>query len=179
MSDMLQGLKEGNRKVFHDFYFEHHARLYHYILKYTRSEWLAEETVQLSFVKLWETRKALSASYSLSTQLYRIAKSILIDLLRKNVVRKTESLHEHIDLCEVASVPEKSSMEAKDELNHVLAIIRKMPPMQQKVFSYSRLDNFSHKEIAEKLSISTKTIETHIGKAVKRIKKSIPLFFFL
>ncbi|MBO9619274.1 MAG: RNA polymerase sigma factor, partial [Niabella sp.] len=88
MFGMLEKIKEGDEPSFYAFYNAYHARLYQYIFKYTRSEWLAEETVQLSFIKLWECRETLSAEYSLSTQLFRIAKCTLIDLLRKESVRK-------------------------------------------------------------------------------------------
>lgn len=174
MDDRLQNMKDGDRQAFHDFYFDQHAKLYHYIFKYTRSAWLAEETVQMSFVKLWETREKLSSSYSLTTQLFRIAKSTLIDLLRKNAIRKTDPLPEY-DIA--ASPAETTYPEVKDELEYILNAIRTLPHMQQKVFSYSRIDDFSHKEIAEKLSISTKTVETHITRAVKHLKKTIRLFF--
>lgn len=174
MDDRLQNMKDGDRQAFHDFYFDQHAKLYHYIFRYIRSAWIAEETVQMSFVKLWETREKLSPGYSLTTQLFRIAKSTLIDLLRKNALRKTEPLPEY-DIA--ASPAEHTCPEAKDELKHVLNVIRKMPPAQQKAFSYSRIDDFSHKEIAEKLSISTKTVETHITRAVKHLKKTIHLLF--
>ncbi|MBS1750396.1 MAG: sigma-70 family RNA polymerase sigma factor [Bacteroidetes bacterium] len=179
MDQRLQNIKEGNRQAFHDFYFDQHAKLYYYILKYTRSEWLAEETVQMSFVKLWENRENLSASYSLSIQLFRIAKSIVIDLLRRNAVRKTERLPDQADLHHIfQSSTEQSYPEIKNELEYVRNVIRKMPEVQQQVFSYSRIDGFSHKEIAEKLSISVKTVETHITRAVKHLKKSLSLFFW-
>lgn len=173
MDTLLQNIKQGDRKSFHDFYFAEHARLYQYIYKFTGWEWAAEETVQLSFVKLWETRENLSSSYSLSTQLFRIAKSIVIDLLRKHSVRKTVPLSEHSIIHPTASF----DPEAKDKLARTLDVIRQMPPVQRKVFSYSRIDNYSHQEIAEKLSISTKTVETHITRAVKHLKKAIPLVF--
>lgn len=168
---LLHHIKHGDSKSFHEFYFAEHARLYQYIYKFTGSEWMAEETVQLSFIKLWETRENLSSSYSLSTQLFRIAKSIVIDLLRKQAVRKTVSLSEY----SIIHPKTNFDPETKDKLARTLSVIRRMPPVQRKVFSYSRIDNYSHKEIAEKLSISTKTVETHITRAIKHLKKTIPL----
>lgn len=179
MGDMLQNVKRGDRNAFHDFYFAYHARLYYYVIKFTRSTWLAEETVQLSFVKLWETRENLSSSHSLSSQLFRIAKSTLIDLLRKNSIRETECISHDIDIYSITGTEELTRTETKDELQHAMNIIKQMPPVQQQVFSYSRIHNFSHKEIAEKLSISTKTVETHITRAIKQLKKAVPLIFYI
>lgn len=175
---LLQSLKLGDRESFHTLYFMHHARLYQYIYKYTRSEWLAEETVQLSFVKIWETKENLSLSYSFSTQLFRVAKSISIDLLRKEALRSVQSVSTHTEIENIES-PEYIPAESKEALNYALRVIKDMPPVQRQVFSYSRIDDLSHKEIAEKMSISTKTVETHITRAIKQLKKAIPLFSFL
>jgi RNA polymerase sigma factor (sigma-70 family) len=175
---LLQSLKLGDRESFHTLYFMHHARLYQYVFKYTRSAWLAEETVQLSFVKIWETKENLSLSYSFSTQLFRVAKSILIDLLRKEAVRGVKSVSAHKEIENIGSL-EYIPAESKEALNYALRIINDMPPVQRRVFSYSRIDDLSHKEIAQKMSISTKTVETHITRALKYLKKAIPLFYFL
>lgn len=176
--ELLQSLKGGDRESFHTLYFMHHARLYQYIFKYTRSEWLAEETVQLSFVKIWETKENLSLSYNFSTQLFRTAKSILIDLLRKESLRRAENTEAYIQV-EDERAPAHAYTELKEELEHTLGVIKTMPPVQQEVFSYSRIHDLSHKEIAEKLSISTKTVETHITRAVKHLKKAIPLLYYI
>lgn len=175
MEEMLCQIKEGNRIIFRKYYDEMHAKLYGYIFKYTRSAWLAEETVQMSFVKLWENRERLSDRYTLSAQLFRIAKSTLIDLLRKNALRKVEILEEYPEIYKDSIVNSKHRFqpEIRNELENVLHLIRDMPDMQKKVFSYSRIQGFSHKEIAEMLSISTKTVETHITRAVKFLRKSV------
>lgn len=174
---MFQNIREGDRQAFNDFYFSHHAKLYHYIIRYTKNEWLAEETVQLSFVKLWETRENLSTTYSLSAQLFRIAKSILIDLLRKQSVRKTVPLQPEAEVYNLPATSGTTYQEAKNDLEYTLRVIKEMPAIQQKVFSYSRIEDFSHKEIADKLSISPKTVETHISRANKRLRKIFFLFF--
>lgn len=173
----VQKIKEGDKKCFHDFYNEYHARLYLYIYKHTRSEWLAEETVQLSFIKIWESRESLSLEYELSTQLFRVAKSILLDLLRKSRVRKTMQLSSQGEISDSVSL--ENVAETKDKLKKVMTVIKSLPPVQQEVFSKSRLEDLSHKEIAKELSISPKTIETHITRAIKRLKKSFLIFLQL
>src|SRR5215467_2678208 len=85
-------IKEGNRLVYSKVFEEYHLKLYQYIYRYTQSAWYAEETVQLTFVKLWEKRENLSEEHDISTQLFRIAKSTLIDLLRKESLRCTQEL---------------------------------------------------------------------------------------
>jgi len=172
MEEMLQHIKQGDRQSFHDFYNAYHAKLYLYIYRYTQSAWLAEETVQWSFLKIWENRHTLSPEYTLSTQLFRVAKSVVIDLLRKSKVRQTLPLN----FAEDKSFQTEAAAESKDELELVMDAIETMPPVQKQVFKYSRLGNLSHKEIGAELSISTKTVETHITKAIRHLKKSVYFF---
>ncbi|WP_153800650.1 RNA polymerase sigma-70 factor [Foetidibacter luteolus] len=172
MDELLQHIRDGNRQSFNDFYLQYHAKLYQYIFKYTRSEWLAEETVQLSFVRIWEKRQALSVDYALSTQLFRVAKSIVIDLLRKGEVRKTAPL----TAMEYEPSFNNEDIESKSELALVMKAIETLPPVRRKVFEYSRFENLSHKEISSTLSISTKTVETHISKAIRHLRKSLSFF---
>jgi len=173
MNELIENIRKGDRQSFQDFYFEYHSKLYHYIYRYTQSEWLAEETVQLSFVKIWEKRSKLSIEHPLSAQLFRIAKSILIDLLRKNKVRKVVPLS---SMEFNAEAIEYYNPETKNELALAMNAIETMPPVQKKVFKYSRFEERSHKEISSELSITSKTVETHITRAIRHIRKSLSFF---
>ena len=67
----------------------------------------------------------------------------------------------------------------KEFLKQVTDVINGMPEMQRKTFQMSRVDGLSYKEIAEKLSISIKTVEVHIGRALKKIRKQLPILVLL
>lgn len=169
----MKKIIEGDRRVFYEVYEEYHPKLYRYIYKYTQSAYYSEETVQLTFIKLWEKREGLSTSHSLSSQLFRIAKSTLIDLLRKEKIRNTRALS---DVYVSPSLPEERII-YKEQLTSVLTAIDELPTQCREVFTLSRVNNLSHKEIGAQLSISPKTVETHISKALKFLRKSVSLFF--
>jgi RNA polymerase sigma-70 factor (ECF subfamily) len=171
--DQLQSIKEGNSNSFRQAYYEHHSRLYRYIYKYTRSHYLAEETVQLSFIKLWEKRDTLSGEHSLQAQLFRIGKSTVIDLLRKEAARTTSTIPE----AEPSFLYEYNhAAEQKNEVSHVLSAIETLPAICRKVFKLSRFEGLSHKDIATELSVSPKTVEAHIAKALKHLRNAISSF---
>jgi len=52
-----------------------------------------------------------------------------------------------------------------------------MPDMQKKVFEMSRFEEKSHREIATALSISIKTVETHISRALKFLRQNLTSWF--
>jgi len=83
--NIVSQIKSGNELVFQQVFNEYHEKLFYYILKKTNSDYMAEEVVQLTFIKLWNTRENLNEEYQISSQIFRIAKTTLIDLIRKNV----------------------------------------------------------------------------------------------
>jgi RNA polymerase sigma-70 factor (ECF subfamily) len=154
-------------------YEEYHGRLYFFVLKYTQSPFLAEETVQLSFIKIWEKADRLTDQVELSIQIFRIAKSVMIDLLRKENVR-------HNLIARLTDgkkdFQEEADFESKQELVHVHKVIDQMAPVRKKVFTLSRLEGLSHLKIAEHLSISPKTVENHITKAIRQLRRTLTSF---
>lgn len=171
--NQVKKIKEGNKLAYSKVFEEYHLKLYQYIYKHTQSAYYAEETVQLSFVKLWEKREGLSEQYDISTQLFRIGKSTLIDLLRKEKLRITQPLSDTY----ISGPPEDEKIVCKEELQTILSAIEKLPAQRRQVFTLSRLADLSHKEIGALLSISPKTIEGHISKALKYLRKSLTALF--
>jgi len=76
-------LKDGDENYFKQVFDQYHQKLYFFILTKTKSEYIAEEVVQMAFTKLWQCRQTLKEEYTVSTQLFRIATTILIDFFAK------------------------------------------------------------------------------------------------
>jgi len=169
----VKEIKEGNRLAYSKVFEEYHLKLYQYIYKYTQSAWYEEETVQLTFVKLWEKRENLSENHDISTQLFRIAKSTLVDLLRKESLRCTQELSDTF----ISGHQEEDKIIYKEQLENVLSVIEELPSQSRQVFKLSRLGDLSHKDISQQLSISPKTVEGHISRALKTIRRSILSLF--
>jgi RNA polymerase sigma-70 factor (ECF subfamily) len=51
--------------------------------------------------------------------------------------------------------------------------INELPVRQKEIFTLSRINGYSHKEIAESLHITTKAVEFHIAKAIALLKKKL------
>ncbi|HVU95373.1 MAG TPA: sigma-70 family RNA polymerase sigma factor [Puia sp.] len=170
--NLLIAIRKGDRKAFYSAFDEYNIKLHQYIYRYTGNAWYAEETVQLSFIRLWDKRESLSEHYSLSIQLFRIAKSILIDLQRKEKLRDTRELSDTF----ISGPTESERLMYKEQLEKVLSAIDELPDQSKKVFQLSRLDDLSHKAISEQLSISPKTVESHITRALKHLRKTLKLF---
>ncbi len=177
--NIVGAIKEGDQVVFQQVFSQYYNKLYYYIFAKTKSEYLSEEVVQIAFIKLWERRHSLNEEFTISTQIFRIATTSLIDLLRQHNA-KTALLK---DLeCGVTASANNHSVDRlqEKELHQKLSfIINSLPPVRRKVFEMSRLSGLSYREIAQELSISTKTVENHISKALKQIRKCLQLLILL
>ena len=83
----IAAIKEGDAFIFSELFNDYHQKVYFYILSKSHSQYIAEETTQLTFIKLWKYRASLDESLPISQQVFRIAKTTFIDLLRKEAVQ--------------------------------------------------------------------------------------------
>lgn len=163
----IAALKQNDTFTFNELFHEYHQKIYFLVLSKSKSSYIAEETTQLTFIKLWNYRHHLDESLPLSQQIFRIAKTTLIDVLRKDAVylamkEKTPSSSEHLN----GFAP----MEVKELNETIQEAVQKLPPVRRRVFELSRNHYLSHREISNLLSLSIKTVETHIRLALKQLR---------
>jgi RNA polymerase sigma-70 factor (ECF subfamily) len=164
--NIIQSIKYGDEFVFQQVFYEYHERLYFYFLGKTKSTYLAEETVQITFIKFWNYRESLNEELSVYTQLFRIASTTLIDLLRKKYTAST-LVRELLKLeTEPSANVVEHNIDASDTERMLYKVLQSMPPMRRKVFELSRFEGKSYNEISSELSISPKTVENHIALAI-------------
>ena len=58
----------------------------------------------------------------------------------------------------------------KDLLHHIHTEIENLPKHQRNIYEMNREDSLTYNEISERLGISPKTIQYHIGKVLTRLK---------
>ena len=174
----ITDIKNGDQVAFQAVYDQYHAKLFHYFLKRTRTDEVAKDLTQQSFIKLWQSRHTLSDAYSLDTQLFTIASSTYIDHLRKqSAERKYQYRLDHEFQEDAALICNAhSDYESADYLD---AVSEKLPPIRKNVFIMKIAKGYSNKEIAEQLSVSIKTVEDHYSKALKHVRSLVSLLLLL
>lgn len=159
---------------------QYHQKLYFFILHKTQSAYIAEEVMQLAFIKLWESRHTLNDQFTISTQLYRIAGTVLIDLLRKQQTGGLATPAAEAPVIELAAAQGASArMDEKELQQRIIDAVGDLPPVRRQVFTMSRGKGMSYQEIADSLAISVKTVESHIYKALKQIRKYLTVLWLI
>jgi RNA polymerase sigma-70 factor (ECF subfamily) len=163
---------EGNHEAFAQLYDMYAERIYYFALRFMISKEDAENITQEVFVKVWETRDRLDVNLSLSSYLFTIAKNTIFNIHRKRVneLAYLEHLGNYLELNHVRL---ENEIIFRDIQDHLEKLINELPPQRKKVFELSRKHGLSHKEIADQLNISEKTIETHIRLALKTLRDGL------
>ncbi len=175
----VTAIKLGDEFIFKQVFDQYHEKLYYFIVSKTKSTYIAEEVVQLTFIKLWQHRENLNEALHISSQLFRIAKTTLIDELRK----QSNSTKLKNSMAETALAPyatEAFDTISAKEINAQLHVaMESLPPVRKKIFEMSRVKGMSYKEIATELSISPKTVENNISLAIKQLRHYFTLVILL
>jgi RNA polymerase sigma-70 factor (ECF subfamily) len=167
---MIEAIQQNDGKAFEKLYKLYKDKLYFWLLGKTHSEYLAQEILQQTFVKVWVSRHHLSPELAPDIQLFRTARSLMIDHLRKLANEKNAISNLTISETDNSLQQHHNFMDTQYE---VAKIIEQLPQMGQKVYHLSREEGLTYNEIAQELSISPKTVEYHISKALGLLRKSL------
>ena len=169
---LTNGLRAGDKKVFEEIYHLYFVPLSYYCAAYTGTMEDAEEVVQSVFLKLWVKRNEIIIETSLKAYLYKAVQNEAINMLNHNKVKK--KYESHIErLTKNTNENVQHKME-KEELERIIkrAMLR-LPKKRRKIFEMSRFEGLKYTEIAERLSLSVKTVEAQMSKALKSLRKSL------
>ena len=167
--DLIEKLSQGNKKAFNEIFQLFHQKIFIFCLKYHFSKEESEEVVQEVFLKLWLNRKSLNPSQNLKSYIYTIAKNIIINSLRKKSYQKA-AYEYNINLQDIHCETENSII-TKDLENLFENAIQVLPGKRKEIFILSRKEGLSNKEIAEKLNISIKTVESQMRLSFQFLKE--------
>lgn len=169
MTDTLKALREGNHLAFEELFDNWYEPLCRYAFSVLRDMDEAEDVVQKMFCKLWDQHDTLDIKSSVNSYLYRIVHNDSLNFIQQKTSHKEHNLNFISTLnSEVNSTIEH--IEANELQNAISKALDKLPPQCRRVFEMSRMQQLSYSEIANKLDISTNTVENHISKALKLLR---------
>jgi RNA polymerase sigma-19 factor, ECF subfamily len=174
LSDMeLTGLlKSGNRAAFSEIYNRYWDGLYIHCLKMLKDESEAQDLVQELFISLWEKSNELDLKINVAGYLYVTARHRVLNAIRKrkNYNRFIDALSDYIAVLDDTILDQISEKELAAAIDNE---IQNLPDKMKEVFICSRREYLSHREIAEKLGISDKTVKKQVANAIKILKLKI------
>ena len=131
---------------------------------------VAQDIVQDVFAKIWHKRDDIELRSEYKSYLFSAVKNRSLEILRKakldaKVASNLAEMGAKIDVNK-----EADSFVLKEQLYNS---IRQLPTKCQEVFVLNKIEGLSYVEVANKLGISVKTVENHIGKAFRILRTSM------
>lgn len=169
-TNVLQALSIGNQDVFSEIFEANWEKVFHYFLRKTKDIEESRDLTQQVFVKLWRYREQISLTYSLDEQLFKKARQLFIDWLRKEAIRRA-AISGQDDFAHVADPStDGSRLELKHDLKNIVA---SLPPRRRLIFELKYIQGYSYQEIADQLGISVKTVDNQLCKANAQLRKKL------
>ncbi|MCK9507752.1 MAG: sigma-70 family RNA polymerase sigma factor [Pigmentiphaga sp.] len=175
LQSYIKELRRGSHKAFDAIYDMYADRLYSFALAHTKSQHIAGDIVQDTFLHLWSIRESLSVEGSLQSLLFTIAKHRFIDVFRKQINQKEMELY--IIYKEEARQEDNFETDTKllyDDFVKILKLCKKLLTNRQlEIFELSREKGKSIEEISELLNISEQTVKNQLTTALKKIRAGL------
>lgn len=177
---LIQKLIKGDEMAFEILFYRYRGKVGNFIKRSLPPHVDLEETVHEIFLRLWTNRERLDTNQPFGPYLFRIARNIVVDELRKNIEHSIY-LNDETFFTDFGTNSTERKIEESELQNWFKAILNKLPEKRRKIFELSRLEGLSYQEIASKLNISENTVDTQIRRTLnlfrEEIKKIKMLFF--
>lgn len=134
----------------------------------------AEDLIQEIFTSFYLKRHQITFTVSLQAYLSQALKYKILNEFRSEHIRN--NYKKQIFFNPNCKNDFANDVEAKDMQKQLYGIVESLPEKCKKVFYLSRYENKTNKDISDCLSISVSTVEKHIGKALKTIRKDLKTF---
>lgn len=180
---LVSRLKNDDPMAFEIIFRHFYSGLCVFAKQYVLSLEFAEEIVQDTFVHLWEDRKKIKTELNFKSYLFTCVRNRCLDYIKHQNIKNEYNLKIQ-DFYNERQAEEEYDFFIESELREKIETAIKLLPKQTKtIFELSRFEDKKNNEIADELNISIKTVEAHITKALKILRKDLkeylPLIIFI
>ncbi len=153
----------------YDAYWE---RLFRYVIRILPDEQDVADVVQETFIAFWESMGGLGKVKSIKAYLFVIARNLAFQRFREQL-KQTAVENKLVDYYARFDDSTLTAMHTKELSDLIDAEVEKLPERMREVFTLSRKEHLSYKEIAERLKISDQTVKKQISKSLKYLRLKI------
>jgi RNA polymerase sigma factor (sigma-70 family) len=161
----LKGSSLAQKKLFEKFA----PKMLFVCQRYCKNTEEAEDVLQEGFVKIFQSLPKYTNQGTLEGWMRRIFVNTALDILRKEKNFKLNSSLSDVDFMISNNEKTSDNIEAED----LLKLISNMPKGYQIVFNMFAVEGYSHKEIAELLSITEETSKSQYFRARTYLRKQL------
>ena len=161
---------DGDQMDFWKIYDEYYGPVRKFILAYVRDEWVADDLIQETFVRIQKNLNGVRDHSKISSWIFRIAHNLCHDHFRQS---KRSTLGQRKIQKEIVTLREAVVQKELEQQQMGECVQDKMdllPPDYRTVLILSDIMAFNQKEIAEILDISVSNVKVRIHRARNKMR---------
>lgn len=167
-------IRAGDSLAFEALFRAYWRPLYDFAFRYVQSKEEAEEVVQDVFFRIWRSRTEWRLTASVRGYLYVAVRNTAHDRLERAAAARRwreRRVHEQTH----APAPDAHEIEARLESAELMAAVERalaeLPVRRRAVCTLRLIDGLSYAQIAERLGITDKTVETQLARGLKFLRE--------
>jgi len=176
-NELIACIRAGDAAAFQSVFEEHYRALCVFASSYTGSRAAAEEVVQDVFLRIWQRRERWELAGPIAAYLYTAVRNHALNEVRRQRVRdhwQAGARRESTDVRLRATAPSADQDVQAAELVRIMQeTINELPPRCREAFLLRRQHHLTYAEIARVMGIAPKTVEIHIGVALRALRKKL------
>ena len=133
----------------------------------------AKEAVHTGFIKLWESRETISPHSAARAYLYKIVRNVSLDMLKHEQVKQRHAMFVSKNQSSQETTAGFHESERRQLSADIDKAVAELPEQMRKIFELSRYEGLKYAEIAARLDLSVKTVETQISRALVKLRQKL------
>lgn len=161
----------------HDIYeifLDNRPQIQGFLLQRLRCRESAADLLQDIYLRLGQLNPPPCSEIDVKAWLFTVASNLSIDHLRRQK-RRSELLEQYWDEdgdLDPYQLPEQN-IAVQQQLQHIESALAQLPDQCAEILYLSRIEGLPHKEIAERLRISTSWVEKQLAKALSHCRQAM------
>lgn len=147
-----------------------HQQLYRVAFRLTGNREDAEDIVQETFMKIWNSRERLGELDNPAAFCMATLKNVFVDSVRKNHAEYDSGLSAD-DVTVASDTDIGQQIESRDEVDKVIGLIERLPANQREVMKMRDIADLPFEDIEAATGLSPGNIRTLLSRARKKIKE--------
>ena len=161
---------------FDSLFLKYNSLLFRFTLKFIDDENEARDLVQDLFIEIWERGQYNDPEVKVRAYLFAGVKNRCLNYIKHQKVVRNFECHAALQLKELEASyylsGEQSYLE-KEAVQNIENAIDSLADIYKEVVVLSRFEGLKNKEIAERLNIPVRTVETRIFRALTILRESV------
>jgi RNA polymerase sigma-70 factor (ECF subfamily) len=172
-TECITRAQRGEVAAFTELVARYQDRIYRFLVRLTRSQDDALDLTQETFLRAFQGLPLWRPDARFTTWLFRIARNLAFDLLRRHKTVEFVALEDDADAPDPTPGPD-AALEMAQRLRLLDAALLRLPAEHREIVLLREIEDLSYDDIAAVLDINLGTVKSRLARARRTLIETVP-----